>query len=129
MPLSKENRHLLEVAIIGYLRFGVGEATSRDIYHELKSNGFLAVKGIKQVSMICSSFERKGALLSRVIKVKEKLRTYKKKLWRVNPNFYEERPNQSMFSYSERFSEVRSIKKRRMKRVKKRRKYSLGLIN
>ena len=118
MPLSKENRHLLEVAIITYLKFEVDEATSKDIYHELKSSGFLAVKGTKQVSMICSSFKRRGALLSRVVKVKEKLRTYKKKLWRVNPNFYEEHPNQSMFSYSERFSgEIRSIRKRRMKRV------------
>jgi len=117
MPLSRENRHLLEVAISTHLRFGVEEATSKDLYHYLKWEGFLALRSTKQVSMICLSFERKGAVLSRMVKVKEKRRTYKKKAWRINPNFYEEHPNESMLFFSSRFSGVRSIRKRRMKRM------------
>lgn len=97
MPLTQENRKLFEVAIITYLRRAV-EATSKDIYCELKQRGFLAVRSIKQVSMICLGFERRGALLSRVVKVREQRRVYEKKAWRINPNFYEEHPNQGMFS-------------------------------
>lgn len=117
MPLSKENRMLLERAIISYLRT-FGEATSKEIYYELKERGFLAVKGVKQVSMICLGFERKGALLSRVVDVRDKLRIYKRKSWRINPNFYKEHPNQSMFSfpYKDR-EEMKEIRKRRMKAI------------
>ena len=117
MPLSKENRYLLEVAIMTYLKIDVKEATSKDIYHYLKWRGFLALRSTKQVSMICLSFEKKGAFFSRTVKVKEKRRTYEKKMWKINPNFYEEHPNESMLSFSSRFSGVRSIRKRRMKRT------------
>ena len=114
MPLSKENRKLFEVAMITYLR-RVGEATSKDIYYELKQRGFLAVRSPKQVSMICLGFERKGVLLSRVVKVSEKLKIYKKKSWRLNPNFYEEHPRQSMFSLPITARELEEIRKKRMK--------------
>ena len=91
MPLTKENRLLFEIAIINYLR-STGEATSKDIYYELKQRGTLALRGPKQVSMICLGLERKGVLLSRVVRVRDKLRVYKKKSWRTNPNFYKEHP-------------------------------------
>ena len=71
MPLTKETKHLLELAIIGYLRT-TGEATSKEIYNHLKLRGFLAIRGVKQVSMICLAFERKGVLLSRKMKCEGK---------------------------------------------------------
>lgn len=115
MPLTKENRHLLEVAIMSYLKT-TGETTSKDIYEHLKSRGFLALRGTKQVAMICLGFQKKGALLSRDVKVRDRLRIYKKKCWRVNPNFYEEHPNQSKFTFPPgTLGELRKIRKRRMK--------------
>lgn len=116
MPLSKENRKLLEVAIITYLR-RTGEATSKDIYCQLKRRGFLAVRSPKQVSMICLGFERKGVLLSRVVKVREQRRVYEKKAWRINPNFYTEHPRQSIFSLPMTARELEKIRKRRMKAI------------
>lgn len=117
MPLTKENRHLLEVAIISYLRTS-GEATSKDIYGHLKRRGFLAVRGVKQVAMICLGFERKGALLSRIVKVRDKLRIYKKKSWRINPNFYEKHPRESVFSSPpDTLGKLREIRKRRMRAI------------
>ncbi len=114
MPLTKENRLLLEIAIISYLR-RTGEATSKDIYHQLKQRGFLAVRGVKQVSMICLGFERKGVLLSRVVKVRDGLRVFKKKSWKINPSFYKEHPRESMFSFPTTPTGLRKIRKRRMK--------------
>ena len=114
MPLSKENRKLLEVAIISYLR-RVGEATSKDIYYELKQRGFLAVRSTKQVSMICLGLERKGSLISRIDMVRDGFKIYKKKSWTINPNFYEEHPRQSMFSLPITARKLEEIRKRRMK--------------
>lgn len=114
MPLTRENRELLEPAIINYLRL-YGEATSKDIYNDLKLRGFLALRGTKQVSMICLGFERKGALLSRTTVMREKLRRYKKKVWRINPNFYKEHQGGRMFTFPYREPEgMRLIRKRRM---------------
>ena len=114
MPLSRENRLLLEIAIISYLKM-IEEASSKDIYYQLKKRGFLALKSPKQVSMICLGFERKGVLFSRTIEEKEKLRKYKKKSWRINPKFYEEHPRQSMFSFQLTSKELEEIRKGRMK--------------
>ena len=114
MPLSRENRKLLEVAIISYLR-RCGEGTSRDIYYQLKKRGFLAVRSPKQVSMVCLGFEKRGVLFSRTVEVRDKLRIYKKKAWRLNPKFHEEHSRQSMFSLRITASELRQIIKGRMK--------------
>ena len=114
MPLSKENRVLLEVAIISYLT-RIGQATSKDIYAHLKWRGFLALKGTKQVSMICLAFEKRGAIFSTITKVKDGLRVYKKKYWRINPNFHKDHPHQTMFSSRVRPSELEKIRKGRVK--------------
>lgn len=114
MPLTQENRLLLEIAIISYLK-RTEEATSKDIYYHLNKRGFLAVKSPKQVSMICLGFEKRGVLFSRTIEERDKLRIYKKKSWRINPKFHEEHPRQSMFSFRISASEFRRIKKGRMK--------------
>jgi len=119
MPLTKENRHLLELSIFSFLKLDIDEATSKDIYNYLKSRGFLALRGTKQVSMICSGFERRGAFLSRWIKVREKRRIYRKKSWRINPAFYEEHPNQTILTFRwGSLEEIRSIRKRRIKAIR-----------
>jgi hypothetical protein len=42
MPLSKETRYLLEVALTGYLKTHE-EATSSEIYEHFKQRGFLVI--------------------------------------------------------------------------------------
>jgi hypothetical protein len=109
----------MELALIGYLHT-YKKATSEEIYEHLKKRGFLAVKGTKQVSMICRSYEKKGVLLSRKPDlgnlqpdVKKKWRL---KIWMINPNFYKEHRGQSMFSiHVNTLEEGRMIRRRRMK--------------
>jgi len=116
MPLTKANRHLLELAIFSFLKLDIDEATSKDIYHYLRKRGIFALKGIKQVSMICSGFEKKGAFLSRWVKVREKRRVYRKKSWRINPEFYKEHPNQTVLTFHcGSLEEMKEIRKRRIK--------------
>lgn len=123
MPLSKETRHLLEVALIGYLRTHK-EAYSSEIYEHFKQRGFLAIKGVKQVSMICRAYEKKGVLLSRKPHLENNLRpkdkkVYRVKKWRINPNFYKEHHDQSMFSIHIRsHEEGKIIRKRRMSAIR-----------
>ena len=120
MPLSRENRYLLEVAIITHLRIAK-EATSLQLYMHLKERGILAVRGTKQVSMICSELEKKGVLLSRKPILSPNLRAEVKKvwrmdIWRLNRNFYKEHPNRSMFTFQFRAPEETSkARKRRIR--------------
>ena len=123
MPLTKETRYLLEVALINYLRTR-GEATSSEIYEHLKLRGFLAIKGIKQVSMLCRSFEKKGVLLSRkpnLTNTRPELRKiYRIKKWRTNPNFYKEH-HRSMFTIRipiRNSKEGTQIRKKRLRAIR-----------
>jgi hypothetical protein len=118
MPLSKETRYLLEVALIGYLKTN-REATSSEIYEHYKQRGFLAIKGVKQVSMICRAYEKKGVLLSRkpnLSNIRPEIRKlWRVRKWRINPNFYKEHKGQRMFSIQiGSCEEERIIRKRRM---------------
>ena len=123
MPLTRENRHLLEIAILSFLR-SVKDATSKELYDQLKARGILAIRSVKQVSMICLEFERKGVVLSRQpnlnIKVKAEVKkACRIKIWRINPNFYKEHPRQSMFTFSFKAPlETSKIRKRRMRAIR-----------
>lgn len=117
MPLSKETRYLFETALIDYLRTH-GEATSSQIYEHYKQRGFLAIKGVKQVSMICRAYEKRGVLLSRKPELSNQRPEIKKlwriKMWRINPNFYKEHHGQSIFSmHINSLKEMRMISKHR----------------
>jgi hypothetical protein len=117
MPLSKETRYLLEMALISYLRTQK-EATSSEIYAHFKHRGFLALEGIKRVSIICRSYEKKGVLLSRKLDLSNTRpvlkKVYRVKKWRINPNFYQEHRGQTMFSmHINGLKEMRMLYKRR----------------
>jgi hypothetical protein len=109
----------MELALIGYLHT-FKKATSEEIYEDLKRRGFLAIRGTKQVSMICRSYEKKGVLLSRKPDLSSiqpgVRRKWRLKIWMINPNFYKEHRGQSIFSiHTNSLEESRMIRKRRIK--------------
>lgn len=107
MPLDKKTRHYIEVAIVSYLK-GKKEATSKEILYYLTKRRYRVLLGMRQVAEICTSMKRRGALLSRSRR--------KIALWRINPNFYREHPNQGMYVLYMTLEEFREGFKRRTKR-------------
>jgi hypothetical protein len=107
MPLDETTRFFLEVAIVSYLK-GKKEATSKEILYYLTKRRYRVRLGMRQVAEVCTSLKRRGALLSRLRR--------KIALWRINPNFYREHPNQSMYLQSMTLEEFKEAIKRRTKR-------------
>jgi len=113
MPLDRDTRYHLEVAIVVYLKGR--EATSEGILKELEKSNYRIAPDLRQVVAICNSLRRRGTLFSR----SEKRTTF----WSFNKKFYDEHPGESCFiehtpmSLKDYFE---SLKRRTKKSPKKR---------
>lgn len=121
MPLDKKTRQIYEIAIGTYLK-RKKEATSNEILLHLIRRRFRAALDLRQVAEICSSIKRRGALLSRSRRILLFGSWKRTTLWRINPYFYREHPNESMYVQSMSPKEYNEAIKRRTKRKLKARK-------
>jgi hypothetical protein len=87
MPLDRDTRYHLEIAIRNHIAHK--ELTSERILSILLKENYRVALDLRRVVAICSAMERRGAFISR--------QQGETTFWRINPNFYKDHPDKSIF--------------------------------
>jgi hypothetical protein len=119
--MDKKTRQYFEIAIVSCLK-GKKEATSIEIFLYLRKRRFRVAFDLRQVAEICSTMKRREVLLSRSQRTLLFGSYRRRTFWRINPHFYLDHPNESMYTHPMSPDEYREGIKRRTKRKLKARK-------